>query len=415
MGRIMTAYWVRAGLLLLALGVAACGGGGAAGAGVSVHDSAGLRIVENRRPAWGDERRWTVSSSPSVEIGAVEGAAEYQLGQVRGAVRLPDGTVVVADGTSRELRFFDPVGRFLRKAGRAGEGPGEFQGLDAVLPYRGDSIAAWDARQKRLSVFAADGTFVRAVTVREAGGLAPGIRGVFPDGSFVLEPSASLQGFLAMASGERRDSVAYVSVSPGGVLADTLAVQADREILASRQGAVIVHQSILFGRDSYFAAGQGRAYVGQSDAFRIDVVDGGGTRLMSIRRPLPPRHARREDVGRAREAALAERRDRDAQIARALGNAAPAPTESDLPSRPTIPAFDQLIVDAQDHLWVRDFVVDYSAPSRWFVFAPDGHWLGTVEVPAGLSVMQIGPDWLLGRGKDGLDVEYVRLYRLSRG
>src|SRR5687768_17068674 len=103
MGRITIAYVVWASPLLLALGVAACGGRGTGGAGVSVRDSAGVRIVESRRPAWGDERRWTVSSSPSVEIGAVDGPAEEQLGQVRGAVRLPDGTVIVADGTSREL------------------------------------------------------------------------------------------------------------------------------------------------------------------------------------------------------------------------------------------------------------------------------------------------------------------------
>jgi hypothetical protein len=285
--------------------------------------------------------------------------------------------------------------------------------LTGVVPYRGDSVGAWDARQKRLSIFTAGGALARTATVTEADGLAAGIRGTFSDGSFVLEPSASLQGFLRITPGELRDSVSYVRVSPEGALADTLAVQADREIVASRQGGVLLQQTVLFGRDSYFAAGQDRAYAGQSDAFRIDVVDRRGTLMMSIRRRTPLRRVSRSDVDRARAAALADIRERDAQITRMTGAQWPG-GDDDLPRRPTIPAFDQLVVDAQGYLWVRDFVVDRAAPSRWSVFDVEGRWLGTLDLPPGLSVSQIGTDWILGRVKDELDVEYVRLYRLYR-
>jgi hypothetical protein len=37
-----------------------------------------------------------------------------------------------------------------------------------------------------------------------------------------------------------------------------------------------------------------------------------------------------------------------------------------------------------------------------------------VQTPAGLTVYQIGPDWILGRVRDELDVESVRVYRLVR-
>jgi hypothetical protein len=406
--------WIRTAVGVLVLGAAACENVGTGNHAMAVRDSAGIRIVESRWPAWGDAGRWAVEPVPAVDIGVADGAAEYQFGQVRGAARLSDGTVVVADGTSRQLRFFDPAGRFVRTVGRGGGGPGEFQSLDGVLPYRGDSVAAWDARQRRLSIFTVAGTYVRAATVADAAGLSPGIRGVFPDGSFVLEPSGSLQAFLRMQAGERRDSVSYVRVSPQGALADTLSVQADREIAASRGGAVLLQQSVLFGRDSYLATGEGRAYAGQSDAFRIDVVDPRGTPMMSIRRNTPPRPVSGDDLRRARAAALSDRRDRDAQISRMTGAPAPASAEP-LPSRPTMPAFDHLIVDSEGYLWVRDFVVDRAAPSRWSIFDASGAWLGTVELPPGLYVSQIGPDWVLGRTKDELDVEHVRLYRLSRG
>ena len=50
----------------------------------------------------------------------------------------------------------------------------------------------------------------------------------------------------------------------------------------------------------------------------------------------------------------------------------------------------------------------------FFVFAKDGRYLGTVEVPAKLSVLQIGSDFILAQSSDDLDVQYVHLYRIGK-
>ena len=47
-------------------------------------------------------------------------------------------------------------------------------------------------------------------------------------------------------------------------------------------------------------------------------------------------------------------------------------------------------------------------------FDPDGRWLGTVEMPAGPRVREIGDDYVLGTATDELDVEHVRLHRLVK-
>ncbi len=61
--------------------------------------------------------------------------------------------------------------------------------------------------------------------------------------------------------------------------------------------------------------------------------------------------------------------------------------------------------------------------STFEVFAPDGTWLGSVELPPGLErgfiqyqapYMEIGTDYVLGVWRDELDVQYVRMYRLNR-
>ena len=37
-----------------------------------------------------------------------------------------------------------------------------------------------------------------------------------------------------------------------------------------------------------------------------------------------------------------------------------------------------------------------------------------IELPAGLEVYQIGTDFVLGKVRDELDVDYVHLYRIEK-
>ena len=55
-----------------------------------------------------------------------------------------------------------------------------------------------------------------------------------------------------------------------------------------------------------------------------------------------------------------------------------------------------------------------SGPGDWWVFEPDGRWLGTVRMPEGLDLSQVGEDFILGTHRDDLGVERVRLYGLTR-
>lgn len=72
------------------------------------------------------------------------------------------GNVVVLDRLARRVTVFDPVGRFLTKFGRSGEGPGEFGDAIALAILSGDRIAVADSR-RRLEIFAEkDGGYLYA-------------------------------------------------------------------------------------------------------------------------------------------------------------------------------------------------------------------------------------------------------------
>lgn len=118
----------------------------------------------------GAPAEWELSETPVASIGVVEGDPMYQLFRANSAVRLDDGRIVVANTGTGELRFFDPAGRFLFKAGRRGGGPGEFRLLWRVYRHGSDSLLAYDQAGGRITVFDANGDFVRTTRLEPSAG-----------------------------------------------------------------------------------------------------------------------------------------------------------------------------------------------------------------------------------------------------
>jgi hypothetical protein len=101
------------------------------------------------------------ASEPTLDIGVVEGDANYSFAAVAGALRLDDGSVVVADEGNTRISVFGSDGVFVRSWGSRGEGPGEFRTLSRVYRLAADSIMAADLATSRLTVFDLAGTRAR--------------------------------------------------------------------------------------------------------------------------------------------------------------------------------------------------------------------------------------------------------------
>ena len=56
---------------------------------------------------------------------------------------------------------------------------------------------------------------------------------------------------------------------------------------------------------------------------------------------------------------------------------------------------------------------DESEP-HWSVFDTEGVLQGTLSVPTGVTLIDIGDDYVLGMWRNDLDVEHVRLYELVK-
>src|SRR5690606_9081879 len=87
-------------------------------------DSLGIELVESRAPLLSDAQlSAALVAEPALAIGAADGEAQYMLHRVVGASRFEDGSIVVVNGGTAELRFYDSTGRHLHSRGGKGGGP----------------------------------------------------------------------------------------------------------------------------------------------------------------------------------------------------------------------------------------------------------------------------------------------------
>jgi hypothetical protein len=389
---------------------------------LTARDSAGIRIVENVRPVWRAGDEWRLSDLPRAVIPGEGAIPEHMPLDPASAFLTKSGEIVVADGRFvgwNALLVFDSVGKYLRRMGRPGSGPCEFSQLWWARPYRGDSIAAFDAADHSLVVFDPDGSCAREVPLprhfvqpaQNTYAFDDDAAGVFDDGSLLVILMGSLD--ITAGPGIVPYRHAVLRVGPAGERTDSLGL-----FTFSRAGwtgseqklAPLTLRALLHVTDDAF-------YYATGETFEIQVYSQAGTLQQIVRRafrarPIQPEH-RAEYVDWLLQTSPPSTDDIE-QRRRKFESEAIWPKQ--------LPTISALLVDAEGYLWVENyrsfhpFHVASSAASvtSWSIFDPDGRWLGDVTVPGRLLLSSVGADHALGLWQDPDGSSEVRLYRLSR-
>ena len=350
---------------------------------------------------------WGVAPRPIFDLGAESDDTLETFGEVRGATRLPNGDVVIADIKAFALRYFTSAGVHRRSVGRSGEGPGEFQSIMRL--YRcGDSLFVQEWGQPLLKVFHSNGTFSRNVTLlspQKAGGYgystACNRNGVFINSGWENPKDRRVGPF--------RGVIPFWLNNPDGAVRHVLAELPGNERLGMRRGDGTVGGTgpLPLGRLSVVAIGRARAYVGTADSFAIHVFDLSGKQLPSLTLSRVDMRTTPVDIAEFIRSDTAGRSK--AWIERSLKVAA----EMRWPA--TLPPYAAMLVDSEDHLWVQRFPRARESMAHWVVFSPAGVEVAKIALPRDLSVVEIGREYVLGIAKvlpDGVD--HVRAYRLLR-
>lgn len=378
-------------------------------------DSAGILITENARPAEGSRLGWRVGPEPSVSIGAVVGEEPYLLHVVRGAFMVPDGRIVVLDGGTDEMRVFTADGTHLLSWGGKGPGTREFSTLLGAGPWPGDSILAWYSGNEGISFFDAKGRYARSIVLRgnhpEQPWANPRPVAARPDGTILSVVGEEALGSMIV---EVWDGDGGVRASPGHYRNGEMITMTN---VAGHTGPV----ELAYSRELVTTTWGDLIVATWNKPYEIRAHKADGTLARIVRRehvPAAPTETDRQLFLEEQKSFYLAAVDLDGQtMAEALVQEWMAPLVESLTVAEHFPAFSTVLADGADHLWVREYDLpqgERSAP-LWTVFDPEGRVLGFVETPEGLDIMQIGEDFILGRVKDQLEVEYVQMWPLERG
>ncbi|HSG48031.1 MAG TPA: hypothetical protein VLA43_09485 [Longimicrobiales bacterium] len=372
-----------------------------------VRDSAGVTIVENAGLAEVGDLAWAVSESPEVSIGVLDGDPEYQLYQVQDALRLENGHILVANSGSGEIRVYDAEGTYLDSWGGQGEGPGEFAHTTAVVPWPGtDSVAVWDLRLSRLSLFDRQGSYGRTERFSEAGGLQRA-RSVWtlPSGRLVL---MGLEfGDLSEADGMSRVPERFVLIDRDGSPVSEVGDFPGLETWMQASGEALNIIRLPLARGNVAAQVGDGMVIGSNESFQLSFFDAEGRRTRIARVATPPTEVTEALVQREVEF----RASGMPEEARAGYRA----SMSEIPAPETLPVFSEVLDDPLGYAWVRLFQLpSETGPTEWAVFDSVGVLLGRVLTPEGLQVHQIGADFVVGSWEDELDIEHVQVWGLRR-
>ncbi len=396
---------IAAPLLGLLVGCSGDVGGGRVAP--TVRDSAGITIVENPAEAVQAAPEWRIVTPPFLDIGAVEGSDAEQLYRVVGAGRLPGGRIAVANAGTHEFRFYGPDGELLRSVGGEGEGPGEFRSMSSLHGYRGDSLVVDDWRLRRAQVFGPEGGFGRSVPLdqgEEYGNLR--IRGILDDSTLLVRTSVMVRPD-EMETGVVQNDLPHLRLDPQGSLLGEIGELPEAPRFLEVGERTVSLMDLPFGVTPDLAVNETGFFFGTGERYEVELFDFAGRLQRLIKLDVHVQAVTPDDLERYRTRRLgAVSESRRPGIERMLER---------VPFPDSMPAYDALEVDEAGNLWVRDYVPEWEAETRWIVFDPDGAVLGTLRAPRSLEVHQIGDDFVLGTLTDELDVEHLRLYRLEKG
>jgi hypothetical protein len=383
-------------------------------------------------------------------IGAVDGEPEYNLFHVSASQIDAAGNYYV--GMEYEVRVYDRNGNYIRRIGRQGKGPGEFN-YAPLLWSAGDTLVANDRNLMRSTAFSKDGKVLgtynawshphRTVHVlgRTAGSWVALVDadGKEDDSDVVLQRQLANTKLAPGALGEMPALEFYRYYPQTDSIGALLYKAHNRRLVGiapTSQNPMGLSVRPFDDEPSYALDGRGMMFLKYPNEYRIDVHDARGKLTSSIRRAytrIPITTADFEGLPRM----MVENMSRsmtvvsgslEATQARMLASFTRQVEQMQkLPLPPGRYPIGRLIASPGGTLMAER--ADYMKPAvrealksgpnrvatRWDMFDPTGRYFGTIDLPVGYRVHSMTDSGkITGVYKDDDGIEFVIVYQVGR-
>jgi hypothetical protein len=341
---------------------------------------------------------YTPLPRPTLTIGA-EGDPDYEFLMIGALLRLPTGSIAVADWRNPRIRIFDSTGQFLRNLGRQGAGPGEFRAVHALF-LAGDTLIAYDWHLRRLTRFLPTGALLSTQNVQPAAADGPvDLVGRLANGRWLVTTPHAPDWMHG--PGVYRDTLRVGTVAPSstgpvrwigtfpGMTFFAYMPSQDKSRWAV--GPLPVAPTTLVG-----ALGD-TIVVGDTGVpgLQYFLSDGSAVRRLPIPTLATPDLRRQREV--ARDEALAQAAD--------PGGKPYILASYDAPRTP--PRYHDFTIAADGDLWVRLFEETPADSTRYLVLTRAGQVRARLALAPRSRVLTVQPPWILVAVPNMDDVEQV--------
>jgi len=351
----------------------------------------GIVVVTNTAPTgWTDSTgAWQLVLEHTVQPPEGDPAA---FGDPFDVLPRPDGSFILRESDEATLTLYATDGSVIRRFGREGAGPGEFN--QPYPAWMGDTLVVHDPAQARITLFALDGTVLKtfpSVCCHMGPATGTDTRGrIRVTGQRVSDSAFAQQWIWFDLAGNRVDSM----VPP---------VAGQQKFWQVNVNGGSSRYSVPFAaQNSHGFLADGRIVYGFTDRYELLITSTGQDTARIIRRegvvgdPVPERVV-------------------DSLIALRIKN---APELAQIAKKSDVPALQSLWtaveVDGAGNLWVHRGDYRGGTP-RFDVFDPDGRYLGEVMSPfAKLWASSWAGDRVAVLDEDEAGLPRVRIYRIER-
>lgn len=346
---------------------------------------------------------------PLVVIPAPDGGGEPPWAIVSDVTIASDGSIVIADAMGPGVYRFTADGAFAQRLGRAGQGPGEYRSPVNVLAGADGAVHVWDPGNTRIVSFDLEGA---SSSLRVASSLLSSERSLYGVGDSLLLVRTHVTG-----PGLGEGVAGYLAYDLEGTLRDTIAppwpprAQQMVGVAGAWEGVVP-----LTPTDAWIVGPDGVVLASHREQYEVVRMTADGDTLGVIRRdvaPVPVEAGERDAYQAAFEFALRRR---------FAGWSWPA-TAGFPDVKPVVAELRSVIgggfavlrhgpgVEFPDRR--AEGRVHWGEARRVDLYAPGGESLGSFDLPAGESLIQLSSKRVITTQRDALGRTRVHVYALT--